>query len=176
MQGQNPNSPPIAPAATGNSTFDKIDVDQVLQLIVKIFSWTVLLPLSVIFSGIFLSNALPAMKSSQEAKNKFWIPLPPLLNVEARGSEVALGFGSFFVTFIVVTFAGGATFYKYAAQSFGIDPGQFNTLCFASGLFSVAWTSTIWLLVHLIGTPQSITEPEKQNETLHLIASKRQTP
>jgi hypothetical protein len=121
-------------SALGNS-------DETYALVGKIFSWTLLMPIAVIVSGKFLSSVFPMANGKSQL---FKISLK-ILVIQANNDEVTLGFAGFMITLVVVALTGGANFYHFTAQRFGVDPGQFNTLCFASALFCVVWSAFIWL-------------------------------
>jgi len=89
-----------------------------------------------------------------------------IFRLEAQNDEVILGLTSFLVTFGVVAFSGGQDF--YAAHHFGIDPGQFHTLCFSSAILTVAWSASLWLLARI--KPSSTPAPAKVRELMRDIA------
>src|ERR1017187_251382 len=123
-----------------------------------IFSWVVLLPTCVILSGKFLSSVFPMRGIS---KTTLRIPLW-LFRIEAQNDEVVLGLTAFIVTLGIVALSGGEGFYRYAAGHFGIDPGQFHTLCFASAVITVAWSVTLWRLANL-GSSRKKEREQTQN-------------
>lgn len=120
-------------------------IDILTTLIAFIFSWVILLPTSIIIAGKFLAAIFPMKGISRTIlRIPLWI-----FRLEAQNDEVILGFAGFLITFALVAFSGGQAFYKFAALQFGIDPGQFHTLCFSSAIFTVAWSATLWLLARI---------------------------
>jgi len=116
-------------------------LDNFTSIVGYIFSWAVLLPAAVILSGHFLASVFPMRGVTGIIfKISLWF-----LRLEARNDEVILGLAGFLITFGIVAFSGGEAFYRYAAIQFGINPGQFHTLCFASAIITVAWSVTLWL-------------------------------
>ena len=50
------------------------------------------------------------------------------------------------IMLLVLALLGGEGFYKYAASHFGINPGQFFTLCFSSAIITVPLSGVLWLI------------------------------
>lgn len=108
-----------------------------------VFSWIILTPIAIIVSGKMLAHRLMLEPGS---KQLFSIRIFRILTVEARNEEVVLGLTGFLVTLLVVGAAGGARAYALFREHFGIDPGQFNSLCVISALFLVVWAFAVYLM------------------------------
>ena len=100
------------------------------------------MPISVIISGKLLSKPL---YFSVKSKQIFKIPLK-ILVIEANDGEVILGFTGFIITLFLVAIFGGKSVYTMVKVNFGIDPGQFNSLCMFSSFITVIWSTLLFLL------------------------------
>jgi hypothetical protein len=127
-------------------------IETLSPLFLFIFSWIVMLPMGVIISGIFLGSLMTAQASEGTI---FKIPLF-ILNIEARRNQVVAGFYAFILTFTLVIIFGGAELYIYIKERSGIDPGHFNSLCVASSVLAVIWTSIPFVFHNCFLTPKSI--------------------
>lgn len=101
------------------------------------------MPIAVIISGIFLSKPF---RLQVEAEQQFRIPIPKIFNLQATGGEVILGFAGFIMTLVPVALIGGKPIYAFFRVQFGIDPGQFNSLCILSSFITVMWSVVLWLI------------------------------
>lgn len=126
-------------------TTDQV-IDAVVPILKLIFSWIVLMPVAVIVSGQFLGQPL---KMQLDKDQRFVIPLR-IFRLEAINSQVTLGFAGFIITLLAIGFSGGLRAYIMFRNQFGIDPGQFNSLCILSSFVTVMWSSALWLIVLLI--------------------------
>lgn len=106
-----------------------------------IFSWVIMMPVSIILTGQLLDSNIRALKGDT---NIFTIDIG-IFRVQSSGSAVAFGFATFFTTFLIVTVTGGKHVYEWVQPRLGIDPGHFHTNCLLSALLSV----TFGFLVHL---------------------------
>ena len=107
-----------------------------------VFSWIVLMSIAVIVSGKLLASRF---RLGSHTRQKFRIPIPGVLNVEASGDEVIFGFVGFFITFLFIGLLGGPRAYEILVRQLGIDPGQFNALCMLSSFATVLWTTVLYL-------------------------------
>lgn len=115
-----------------------------LSVIFKwIFSWFVLMPIAVIISGTLLAKPLRLHVASRQ---RFVIPIPKILHLEAKNGEVILGFAGFIITLVIMALVCGQNVYLLFRSQFGIDPGQFNSLCILSSFITVIWAVVIWLI------------------------------
>ena len=157
----------VVPRGDGIRVVYRADaIDIFAKYVGFVFSWVVFLPAAVIFSGMFLAAIIP-MKGVK--KTLFKIPLV-IFKLEAHNDEVVLGFTAFLLVFAFVAFTGGETFYRYTATQFGMDPGQFHTLCFSSALFTLGLSATLWLLSQFRRLP----EIEQELEVKRLMDDIRQ--
>jgi hypothetical protein len=127
------------------------DIDQLTKILRAIFSWGVLMPIAVIVSGIFLSKPFRLQVESQQ---QFRIPIPKIFHLEATGGEVILGFAGFILTLVPLGLIGGQSIYNFFKVQFGIDPGQFNSLCVLSSFITVIWSVALWLIHKALTKPR----------------------
>ena len=121
-------------------------IDALVPILKLIFSWIVLMPIAVIVSGQFLGQPL---KMNLEKDQRFVIPLK-IFRLEAINSQVTFGFAGFIITLLAIGFSGGLKAYGVFKSEFGIDPGQFNSLCILSSFVTVMWSFALWLIVLLV--------------------------
>jgi hypothetical protein len=145
-----------------------IDVDQLLIVLKTIFSWVVLMPIAVIISGVLLSKPF---RLQVEAEQQFRLPIPTIFKLQATGGEVILGFAGFIITLLPVSLIGGQAMYAFFRLQFGIDPGQFNSLCILSSFITVAWSVVLWL-IHRART--SIPDPVSMKRDEQIIEVSKQ--
>jgi hypothetical protein len=120
-----------------------IGLDQLEIILKTLFSWFFLMPIAVIISGILLSKPF---NLQIETDQRFRIPVPRIFNLEANNGEVVLGFAGFIITLVILGVTGGEYIYIFFRSHFGIDPGQFNSLCILSSFITVLWSSILWVL------------------------------
>ena len=110
-----------------------------------IFSWVILLPIAIIVSGKFLTKSVNfAVNTKQLFKIEFGI-----LKIQATDEEVILGFAGFIITLFVSGIYGGKDVYELVKGRFGIDPGQFNSLCIFSSFSMVVWSCFLFFITEL---------------------------
>jgi hypothetical protein len=140
--------------------FLDFDIEKITNIFKTIFSWAVLMPIAVIISGKLLAQPL---KISIDTDQYFAIPIPKILYLRANGGEVILGFAGFIITLVLTAIIGGQSAYIMFRDRFGIDPGQFNSLCIFSSFMTVIWSVLIWLLTFLLSkAKQSAPDPVAQ--------------
>jgi len=113
----------------------------------SVFSWLFLASISVITSGWFLAHPISQTMATNQ---KFVINLI-VLKIQATGSQVILGFGGFIITTLLSGVVAGEWIYEIVKVSFGIDPGQFKSICMFSSFLTVAW-SFIFFIIHYLFT------------------------
>jgi len=119
--------------------------DQLSQAIPFLFSWILVMPIAVIFSGKLLASRL---RLPLEGNVDFIdIRIPLLFRARATRAEAVFGFGMYFLWFTIAGFAGGKSLYAAFKEGFGIDPGQWNSLCITGSLISVVCSFLIFLLL-----------------------------
>ena len=111
-----------------------------------LFSWAVLMPIAVIVSGKLLAKPI---KFSVDSEQSFKISIK-LLNIQATGGEVILGFTGFFITLFGFGTFGGKEIYNLVKDNYGIDPGHFNSLCMFSSFTTVIWSAAVFLLYYML--------------------------
>lgn len=122
--------------------YKSLNLDWIEVIIRFVFSWIILMPISVIITGKLLAKPI---KFSVTSKQVFQIPLRILI-IQATGGEVVLGFTGFIITLFILGVADGPDAYALVKTNFGIDPGQFNSLCMLSSFITVAWSFALFLL------------------------------
>lgn len=120
-----------------------VGIDYLESVFKFIFSWVLLMPIAVIVSGKIVGTLL---KMPRQHKQFFRIPIPRVLNLEARGDEVVFGFVAFFLNFLAIAMPAGKPAYRMFVDRFGPDPGQFNALCILASFTAVA-TSLLLVLI-----------------------------
>jgi hypothetical protein len=139
----------------------------VLTTIFKfVFSWIVLLPIGVIVSGKFLAQRF---KLAGEAPQQLRIQLKGVVLVQSNNEEVILGFAAFIITLLLLGISAGRLAYDFFLTHFGVDPGQFNSLCVLSSFSSVLWSSLVYLVTG------ASSQPDRGLETEHTRLIKRLT-
>lgn len=119
------------------------EVLEKLETLIKfIFSWVILMPIALIVSGKFIAQPIPLKVNS---KQLFKISLGMLV-VEATDDEVIYGFTGFIITFLLVAIIGGKDAYALVKNNFGVDAGQFNSLCILSSFSTVLWSFLLFIL------------------------------
>ena len=135
--------PQLHTGASGTSS-----IPDITEIIKFIFSWVILLPISVIVSGKLIAQYL---KLRGSPKQLFRIKIPPILTIEATGSEVTLGFAGFITTLLVVGLPFGHTAYELIKWNLGLpDPGQFNCICVLSSFSTVLWSFFVYAVVQTV--------------------------
>lgn len=139
--------PPGTALRVPNSTGDSSPiVEQLARSLVVIFSWAVLMPISVIVSGKFLGTCV---RLGDDPKQLFRISIFGIIRIEATNNEVTLGFTGFICVFLFTGFVGGHAAYRTFCSNFGVDPGQWNALCVLSALFLVVCSVLVYMLVRV---------------------------
>jgi hypothetical protein len=146
----------LSPCATGRI---KDDSTEVLSDALKfIFSWVVLLSISVIVSGKLLA-LIPGFKLAGQEEQKFQVKLPGVLNLWAKDQEVTLGFALFLVQFFLIGIFAHHMVYRIIQADFGINLGQFNAICAFSAFSSVFLSSMVLLMLAAAGWIRGRTDP-----------------
>jgi uncharacterized membrane-anchored protein len=125
------------------ASLSDFDLNSILVIFKTIFSWVILMPIAVVISGTLLAKCFSLQVETQQ---RFVIPIPKILHLEATNGEVTLGFAGFIITLLIIGLLGGPTVYSIFRNQFGIDPGQFNSLCIISSFVTVIWSVILWLL------------------------------
>jgi len=126
--------------------------DTLIDGIKLVFSSFVLMAISVIIGGKLLGNNL--MLPVGDADDDFFdIRIPYLFRLRGTKSQVILGFTAFVITLVVVGFGGGKSVYESFKNNFGLDPGQWLSICTVSAFLTVIWTSLVYVVLLLrLGT------------------------
>jgi hypothetical protein len=133
------------------------DPTEVLTSSVKlVFSWIILMPISVIVSGKLITQLL---RIPGQRGQSFQIKIPLLINLRAQNDEVILGITLFIVTLATTGLVAGKAVYQVFSAGFGIDPGQFNALCIFSSFISVLLSSFLLVLTRLTGVLRRKSDP-----------------
>lgn len=143
----------------------EVGLDQLLDILKTIFSWAVLMPIAVIISGILLAKPF---KLQVETEQRFRIPIPRIFHLEATNGEVILGFAGFIITLVIIALVGGQAAYAFFRNQFGIDPGQFNSLCVLSSFVTVIWSVIIWLLTQVRSNAPDPVERKRDSQIIRI--------
>lgn len=125
--------------------------DLLEQSVKSIFSWIVLMPISIIISGKLLAKSI---KFTVTSKQIFRIRLI-ILDIQATDGEVILGFTGFIISLLLIGIFSGKAAYELVKINFGIDPGQFNAICMLTSFITVAWSFVIFFLYKLMSGKRS---------------------
>lgn len=117
----------------------------IAEVVKFIFSWVILLPIAIIVSGKFLTKPVSFTVNS---KQLFKIEIG-ILKIQATDEEVILGFAGFIITLFISAMYGGKDVYEVVKGGFGIDPGQFNSLCIFSSFSMVLWSCVLFLTIEI---------------------------
>lgn len=126
-----------------NIATDSDALHHVFTAVKAIFSWIILMPIAVIVSGKLLAYRF---KLGGASKQLFRIPIVGLFHIQADNDEVVLGFSGFLLTLFFSGGLAGHAIHRFFQYQFGIDPGQFNTLCVFSSFATVVWAFFLYLL------------------------------
>jgi len=110
-----------------------------------IFSWIILMPISVIISGKLLAKPITLIVNSRQI---FKISLGVLV-IQSTDEEVILGFIGFIITLFITGVFGGINVYVFVKSHFGVDPGHFTSLCFFSSCLMVLWSFILFSINRL---------------------------
>ncbi|WP_344572186.1 hypothetical protein [Winogradskya humida] len=120
------------------------EVPEWLSISVRfIFSWVILMPIAVIAGGKLLGQLF---KLDGQDDDSFRIRVPPVLKFSAKKEEVLLGVALFIIDLFLVGAFFGEDTYLLFKREFGVDPGQFNSICTFSSFLSVLVSTTILLV------------------------------
>lgn len=146
---------------------DIISVESALE---SVFSWLFLASISIITSGWFLAHPISQTIATDQ---KFVINLV-VLKIQATGSQVILGFGGFIITTLLSGAVAGEWIYELVKTNFGIDPGQFKSICMFSSFLTVAWSFLFFIIHYFFNMNSSdFVEDKKQYANLLGLLSKR---
>jgi hypothetical protein len=146
-----------------------LDPDTLSSAIKFIFSWVVLLPIGVITTGKLLNQRL---KLRTGPGQRLRIPTG-ILNIEASGAEVILGFSWYMICLLLLGTAIGVNVRAWVLSHFGVDAGQFNALGFMSSLFSVTVAFVVFLLSKLPGDPAEAKALRTRNQIVNRITAEK---
>ena len=156
--------------ASGNIDADKAKafLEDAVQFI---FSWVLLLPISVIVSGKLLGEAFSyKVDNGDEFKISFKI-----FTIKAEKSEVMTGFGLYMLIFLLNMVFFSETVGRIIASNAGLSITRWNSLCIFSALCSAAVSMlTFMILVFIPRTipTRKIISYEKETEMLRRIENK----
>jgi hypothetical protein len=150
---------------------NEIDVNKAIEItssiLTAIFSWIVILGISVIVAGKLMCRmAARSISSDDRFVINFFV-----FRISAKGDEVLFGFLIFLLVLLAVIFFGGRSAYEMFRDHSGIDIGQWNSICVLASLLSVMIASLIFLLNSIDGPPGGapiITEEERKEQIAKL--------
>ncbi|TKF23246.1 hypothetical protein FCV43_04180 [Vibrio genomosp. F6] len=150
---------------------DEGNLEWIAVIIKFIFSWLILMPIAVIVSGKLLSKPI---NFGSDSKQVLKIPLK-IFQIEANGGEVILGFACLIIILFTVAMFGGADVYALVKENFGIDPGQFHSICFFSSLVSVIFSTLLFITHYLftnVWTTSFVDNQSKYESTIERLAER----
>jgi hypothetical protein len=117
------------------------------ETVKTVFSWIILVPIAIIFSGIFLKNYLEQKDVSLKYMgfHQFLIVVKPILKLKAIGKEVIYGFSAFLITLFISGITFGHWICKLVNFQFGKDFSKFEANCFFCALLTLTWTFLLFL-------------------------------
>lgn len=117
--------------------------DLISDAVKFVFSWLILMPIAIIVGGRLYSRVFYLGGTSRQL---FRIRVPPILDVSATDDEVILGFTGLILCLLFVGLPLGPIAYTLIKRQFGIDPGQFDSLCVFSAFLNVALATTTFFI------------------------------
>jgi hypothetical protein len=114
------------------------------------FSWLGMMPAAIAISGIFIRH-IPGCQLTDQKHHLIGIPLWPVYRIRATGDEVVFGIGLFIAEFFLLGLTLGRQIYAIVRSGFGLDLGQFNSIC-AFSAFSSVLISFLALMIYLGGS------------------------
>ena len=142
-------------------------VDYLSDSLKFVFSWIALLPIAIVVSGKLIAHN-PAFKLSGQDEQKFGLRLPGIIHFVATGDEVVFGFALFITEFFFFALVAGRAIYGIVKSDFGVDLGQFNSLCAFSAFSSVIVSGLVLLFIALNGTMRGKNDPVLQEHASEL--------
>lgn len=143
-----------------------------LSIVIKyIFSWLILLPIAVIVTGKLLSKPI---NLGSDSKQVLKIPLK-IISLEANDGEVILGFACLLIIIFIVAMTGGQEVQELVKVKFGVDPGQFHSICFFSSLISVVCSFILFVVHYLmtkVGIAPFVEDKTKYEATISRLSNK----
>lgn len=118
-----------------------------IEAVKTLFSWIVLIPIAIIFSGIFLTNHLEQKDVSLKYMgfHQLIIVVKPIIKLEAIGKEVIYGFSAFLITLFVSGITLGHWICELVNFQFGFEFTNFESVCFFCALLTLTWTFLLFL-------------------------------
>ncbi|NKL10370.1 hypothetical protein [Rhizobium leguminosarum] len=141
-------------------------ISELTTIIGFIFSTIILLPISVIVSGKFISSRMNSNFFSEG--DQFSINLV-ILRIKSTGDQVAWGFGMFIMTLLPVLILGGKDAYILFQSRSGIDIGQWPSLCTISGFLTVLISFIIWIIAPLFKSAPILDKKERDEQINKLL-------
>lgn len=139
-------------------------LDVLQTVLIFLFSWVVLLGISVIVTGkIAARHFSMGIDLSDEFKINIYI-----INIKARGDEVSLGFLIFSVFLFLTILIGGADAYAFFRSRSGIDIGHWNSLCMVASFLSLIFSACL-IIYFRVSSHGPIISPADRKELMEQI-------
>lgn len=138
---------------------------------VRSFSfWLILASGSIITSGWLLSHLISQTIPTEQ---KLTINVR-FLKIQATGSEVLLGFGGFIITTLLSGCFGGKWIYELVKTGFGLNLGQFYSICMFSSFLTVAWSFSFFIIYYIFKqfNLSFIENPEQYEDLIHKMSQR----
>lgn len=160
--------------ADGTTNSDQWSIGTLTDGLKFIFSWIALLPISIVVSGKLIAQ-IPAFKIFFfEGNDEFGLRVPGIMRLVARNGEVVFGFTIFIIEFFALAMIAGRWVYRTVKIGFGIDLGQFDSICAFSALSSVVLAGSLFLIVAIGGAIRRNDPWQKNYEEAIGLAQKSQ--
>jgi hypothetical protein len=126
-----------------------------------VFSWIALTPIAIIVSGKLIAH-IPVFRLQGQDEQRFGLRLPGVIHFVAKGDEVVFGFAIFIMEFFILSLIAGQVIYGIVKSRFGVDLGQFNSICTFSAFSSVILSAFLLLLIFICSTIRRRSDPVQQ--------------
>lgn len=130
------------------------------KIIHFIFSWVVLLPVSVIIAGKLLGKYMVLGFSTED---RFVVNVYFFV-IRAKGDEVTLGLTIFIIALSFVIFFGGPEAYEIFKLRAGLDIGQWNSMCVIASAFSLAGSVLVSICLARFGPSPVVSTGEREKQ------------
>ncbi|WP_385880418.1 hypothetical protein [Umezawaea endophytica] len=119
------------------------------------FSYVVLAPVAVIIAGKLAAQGL---RLSGQNGQLFQVKIPAVVTIRASNQEVTFGFTFYLICLLVAGLGAGRTIHQLFVERFGVDPGQFTSLCVFSSLMAITSSALMLAVIRLSNRVRSRSE------------------
>lgn len=147
------------PESTKQSIIDPSEIEKYVKII---FSWFILLPISVIVSGKLIAKVC---KINITDKQLFEIPLKFFV-ISAHGDEVIWGFTGFITIVFFIGLFWGQAIPELLNNNFGLNIAHFNALCVFCSFFLVFISFTVFSIYKIASRIKYPSPAQKEHDDL----------